>query len=478
MCGIFTSYTLDDLVVEAGNLDHRGREGGGYGAYSPTKGIYIVKWVGGVGTLDKWDLYDIFPSDSLFFFGHLRYATKGRKDKLLQDTHPHVIGGKRYYQGDHVIIENADAAIVHNGQVDEKYLQSVDESLLTTDCDSERLLHEFLNRGEEAVIRDVPGAYSCVIVRKGIDGYVAVRDRHGINPGALGFKGGKYLVASEDHAITAMGGEFVENMRPGAAYYFDANGKFTKKKFVEPDKKHCCFQYTYMADRRSKIDQVGVNDVRLNLAKVCAAELERDGLTDGIDIVTYIPRTPRNAARLLAERIRKPYYPLLYKSRGTRTFMGPDTDERRDVARTNINLNPNFLHLIKGRTILELEDSTVRGNNGARTVELFAPYEPKKIIMMKYTPKVGLITSDGVAHGCESGVDMPPHSEDFIARGRNDEEIAVEMIRLAQENSGMSIDINLQVRYISEDGFFSAFEKTGMPRDRLCYFCLSGPRPF
>ncbi|MBI4972815.1 MAG: hypothetical protein HZC16_03240 [Candidatus Omnitrophica bacterium] len=457
-------------------LQHRGREASGIGAYSDSRGICVVKWEGDLRRFDLNDLYEIFPGDARIFFGHVRYATRGRKDKLLQDAHPHVTGGTVHEQGNHVIIENADAAIVHNGQVDDKYFQSVDASLLRTDCDSERLLHEFVNRGEEAVLRDVPGAYTCAVIRKGVGGYKAVRDRHGIKPGAIGFKDNRYLVASENCAITAVGGDFIENMRPGAVYHCDENGKFDKHRVVEPEKRHCFFEYTYLANKESLLDKVGVNDVRLDLAKTVARELTENGMADEIDTVTFIPRSPQNAARLLAEKLGKPLRRHFYKPRATRAFMGPSEEERRLSIQENLYLNPRYVGEIADRTILVYDDSTIRCNNATQAVILLSEYRPRKIIIANYTPEIGRAI-DGVDHGCESGVDMPPN-DNFVARGRNREEIAAEILTRANKYSDRPVDTALEIYYISENGFFETFRNLGLPKERLCHFCISGPRPF
>ena len=46
---------------------------------------------------------------------HVRYAAKGRKDKILEDAHPHVIGGKVENRGDHILIQDCELAGIHNG---------------------------------------------------------------------------------------------------------------------------------------------------------------------------------------------------------------------------------------------------------------------------------------------------------------------------------------------------------------------------
>ncbi len=131
---------------------HRGREGAGIAGIGP-EGIFVIKWKGTVDSVDLKDLYKIFPSSCYIFLGHTRYATRGRKDKILQDSHPHVIGGEYSDRGDHVIIRGCRAVAIHNGTIDDAYLP-VNGSNLRTDCDTEKLLHYYTEHGPEKVLKN------------------------------------------------------------------------------------------------------------------------------------------------------------------------------------------------------------------------------------------------------------------------------------------------------------------------------------
>ena len=80
-----------------------------------------------------------------------------------------------------------------------------------------------------------------------------------------------------------------------------------------------------------------------------------------------------------------------------------------------------------------------------------------------YTPPLGIINEgDGIARWCEWGVDMP-YDDDFIARGKTPGEIRWHG--------------RLRVWYPSIAAMLSVFEELGMPRSKLCYFCIGGPHP-
>ena len=58
---------------------------------------------------------------------------------------------------------------------------------------------------------------------------------------------------------------------------------------------------------------------------------------------------------------------------------------------------------------------------------------------------------------------MSPNDE-FIARGRNLEEISNEM--------------GISVNYLSLESMLRAYEKLGMKRENLCTYCIGGKHPF
>ena len=115
-CGLCVAHSLHDAYSFIKDLQHRGREACGIFAIGDT--IDVIKWVGNVTKVDLIDLHKIFPASNYHTYGaHVRYATKGKEDKILEEAHPHTIGGKIENRGDHIIIRDCDAVAIHNGQV-------------------------------------------------------------------------------------------------------------------------------------------------------------------------------------------------------------------------------------------------------------------------------------------------------------------------------------------------------------------------
>ena len=98
-CGLAVAHTLHDIYSLIKSLQHRGREATGMAAIGEER-IDVIKWMGPVDRFDITDLHKIFPSPKYHtFMAHVRYATRGRKDKILEDAHPHVIGGRSEKKG-------------------------------------------------------------------------------------------------------------------------------------------------------------------------------------------------------------------------------------------------------------------------------------------------------------------------------------------------------------------------------------------
>ena len=458
-CGLCVAHTLHDAYSLIKSLQHRGREATGIAAVGNNR-IDVIKWKGPVNRFDITDLHKIFPASNYHsYMAHVRYATRGRKDQILEDAHPHTIGGTREDRGDHILIRNCELAGVHNGQVNQEYLGDIDNDILNTGCDTEALLHIFKEQGEDALLNKIPGAFTLAIAAKGMDNIVVLRDKTGIKPGVLGWKDGKYGVASEDIAFRKNGGTFVEDLEPGSAYYLCADGTYSKRDVVTPKKKYCFFEWNYLAHLDTVLNGTSVRRVRGSLGE----ELAKDFDSENIDLVTFLPRSPEVAARSFANALNLKFEPVFYKMRGERAFQGSTSGEREKSISKNLHLLPGKKHL-EGKIVVTIDDSMVRGNNSRHERDLlYNKAKVKEAYHINYSPPIGITGQDGVPRGCLFGVDMPP-DDNFIARGRSQDEISKEM--------------KMPVIYISMEAMLSAYNKLGVQSSELCTYCIGGNHPF
>jgi amidophosphoribosyltransferase len=459
-CGLCVAHTLHDVYSFIKSLQHRGREATGIAAIS-NKTIDVIKWEGPVTRFDIVDLYKILSNhDYHTYMAHVRYATRGRKDKLLEDAHPHTIGGKPEKRGSHMILRDCDIAIVHNGQIGSEHFEKLDKTILKTECDTEALIHIFKEKSEHGIIKDIKGAYTLAIADKRRKDVIVMRDCTGMKPGLLCWKDGKYGIASEDIAFKENGGKFIEDIEPGFIYYLASNGSYRKEKAAEQKIKHCFFEWNYIADLDSIINGVSVRSIRNSLGEIVADEFN----PEDVDVVTFLPRCPEAAARSYAKKSGKPFEFVFYKTRGERSFQGSDATERKKSIDENLFLIPGVEERLQGKTVLMMDDSIVRGNNSRRARDLlYDEAKVKKAYLVSYTPQIGIVGKDGIERGCLFGVDMPPDDK-FIARNRSVDEISMAM--------------NIEVHYISTEGMLKAFERAGLPGQRLCTYCIGGSHPF
>ena len=361
-CGFVVSHTLHDAYSFLRSLQHRGREAAGVAAVGDGR-IDVIKWEGGVDRFDVTDLHKIFPSVHYHtYMAHVRYATRGRKDQILEDAHPHVVGGTPDPRGNHILIADCAMAAVHNGQVDREYFQNVAPSQVRSSCDTEALLYLYRQEGEFKFLQEVPGAFSMAIADRRKRDVIVMRDRTGIKPAVLGWKDGKYGVASEDIAFRKNGGEYIEDLDPGSVYYLTPEGDYSKETLLEPQLAHCFFEWNYIADVDSRINSVSVRRIRETLGALLAEEFQ----PDQADLVTFLPRCPEVAARAYARKAGLPFQAVFYKMRGERSFQGTTASDRRKSIDENLHLLPGMREELQGKTVVLLDDSIVRGNNSKR----------------------------------------------------------------------------------------------------------------
>ena len=463
-CGFCVAHTLHDAYRYIRSLQHRGREAVGIAAVGEGR-IDVIKWAGGVDRFDVTDLHKIFPSPSYHtYMAHVRYATRGRKDAILDDAHPHTLGGYVESRGNHILIRECEMVAVHNGQVDWAYFSDLDLDNMKSECDTEALLYLYRRDGERTFLETVPGAYTMAIADWRKRDVIVLRDRTAIKPGVLGWKDGKFGVASEDIAFRKNGGEFIEDLEPGSIYYLTPEGDYYKESLLEPQRSHCFFEWNYIADVESIIDGVSARRIRETLGEILAEEFR----PEEADLVTFLPRCPEVAARSYAKKAGIPFQPAFYKMRGERSFQGSTAQDRKRSIDENLHVLPGLKQQFQGKTVIMIDDSIVRGNNSIRARHLlYEELEVKKAYLVSYTPPIGVVGADGIPRGCMFGVDMPPHppkGEGFVARGRTTEEIA--------ERMGM------QVMYISPEGMQRAFNRAGLDKDQLCTYCIGGRHPF
>ncbi|MDA8381611.1 MAG: amidophosphoribosyltransferase, partial [Betaproteobacteria bacterium] len=135
-----------------------------------------------------------------------------------------------------------------------------------------------------------------------------------------------------------------------------------------------------------------------------------------IDVVIPIPDTSRPSALQLANKLGLSYREGFIKNRYIgRTFIMPGQAMRRKSVRQKLNaIGMEF----KGRNVLLVDDSIVRGTTSQQIVQMAREAGARKVYFASAAPPVRFPNV--------YGIDMPTRQE-LLATGRTDDEIAAEI---------------------------------------------------
>jgi amidophosphoribosyltransferase len=361
--------------------------------------------------------------------GHTRYPTAGSAVSVHE--------AQPFYVNSPFGITLAHNGNLTNGEALKRELFNVDARHINTNSDSEVLLNVFaleLERAAQGVkltpekiftaVRGVHqrcrGAYAVLAMIAGY-GLVAFRDPHGIRPLVFGrndtMAGAEFAVASETVALDVLGFKFERDVAPGEALFIDFAGHLHAKQCADnPKLTPCIFEYVYLARPDSVIDGISVYEARIRLGSELALEVMKLPDWEGIDVVVPIPDSSRPSALELAFKIGRPYREGFVKNRYVgRTFIMPGQAMRKKSVRQK--LNP-IASEFKGKTVLLVDDSIVRGTTSREIVQMAREAGAVKVFFASAAPPV--------IYPNVYGIDMPTPSE-LIAVGKTTEQIATEI---------------------------------------------------
>jgi amidophosphoribosyltransferase len=270
------------------------------------------------------------------------------------------------------------------------------------------------------VYRRCRGAYAVVAMIAGY-GVLAFRDPYGIRPLIFGRadteQGYEYMVASESVALDSLGFEVVRDVAPGEAIFIDQDGNFFSHQCApQASLNPCIFEFVYLARPDSVIDGISVYETRLRMGESLAEKIKRQYRHLDIDVVIPIPDSSRPAAMELSKRLNLSYREGFIKNRYIgRTFIMPGQAIRRKSVQQKLNaIGMEF----KGKNVLLVDDSIVRGNTSREIVTMARASGARKVFFASAAPPV--------RHPNVYGIDMPTR-EELIACGRSEAEIAREI---------------------------------------------------
>jgi amidophosphoribosyltransferase len=175
----------------------------------------------------------------------------------------------------------------------------------------------------------------------------------------------------------------------------------------------CIFEYVYFARPDSIIDNISVYRARMRMGERLADKIRREHPDHDIDVVIPIPDTSRTSALQMAQKLRIKYREGFNKNRYIgRTFIMPGQEMREKSVRRKLNaIDLEF----RGKNVLLVDDSIVRGTTSAQIIELAREAGARKVYIASAAPPV--------RYPNVYGIDMPAASE-LVAAGRSEAEVA------------------------------------------------------
>jgi amidophosphoribosyltransferase len=430
MCGILgvvattpvNQLLYDGLMV----LQHRGQDAAGI-ATAEGNTFYLHKGPGLVR--------DVFRTRNMraltgnWGIGHCRYPTAGSAWNFAE--------AQPFYVNSPFGITLAHNGNLTNSEELRRIMFEQDLRHVNTNSDSEVLLNVLayelqaaakgLRLDLEAIFtavtnvhRRCKGAYAVVAMIAGY-GLLAFRDPYGIRPLVVGVNvtpaGMEYLVASESVTLDTLGFQVLRDVAPGEAIFIDLNREFAARQCVEKARlAPCIFEYVYLARPDSMMDGVSVYEARLSMGEFLAEKVRKYIPVNEIDVVIPIPDSSRPSAMQLAQKLNLPYREGFVKNRYVgRTFIMPGQAMRKKSVRQKLN---TVAQEFKGKRVLLVDDSIVRGTTSREIVEMARSAGARKVYFASASPPV--------RYSNVYGIDMPTRAE-LIATGRTGDEISREI---------------------------------------------------
>ena len=356
-------------------LQHRGQES--CGIVVNDDGLFTShKDLGTVAEVFTGDALASLPRGTMAV-GHTRYGTTGGTNR--RNCQPIEVNHRK-----------GRMAIAHNGNLaNAEELRSELElsgAIFHTSSDTETIAYIVTRERltapsiEDALIRamgTLDGAYSLVLMSP--SKLICARDPYGFRPLCYGkTHDGVYVVASESCALKAVGADFVRDVMPGEVLIFTRDGIVSRREYCKTKpKKICIFEYIYFSRPDSTLDGQSVHTARINAGRVLAQTHPVDA-----DLVIGVPDSGLDAALGYSRESGIPYDIGLIKNKYIgRTFIAPTG--RAD--QVNIKLSA-VDEVVRGKRIVLIDDSIVRGTTCGRIVSLLRRAGAKQIHMRVSAP--------------------------------------------------------------------------------------------
>ena len=304
---------------------------------------------------------------------------------------------------------------------------------------------------------------------------IVARDKNGRLPVSVGKSREGYAVSFESFAYEKLGYETVKTLRSGEILRLTPTSMEVLFEGYE-ESKICAFLWTYYGFSTAVYDNVNVEVMRVKNGAIMAENEKENGTLPDVDYVCGVPDSGTPHAIGYATASGKPFArPFIkYTPAWARSFIPTNKKEREKIAKMK---QIPVKELIKGKDLLFVDDSIVRGTqlgetvdflyqNGAKSVHIRSACPPimygcKYLNFARNTSDMELLGRKVIMEleGEEGFAHIEEYSDGKTERGKRLRE------KICQELHFDSLE------YQTLEGVVKAI---GIPACRLCTYCWNG----
>ena len=400
-CGVFgiqdfnDASTITALGLHA--LQHRGQEGCGIVSFDG-KNFHSEKRHGLVG--DNFTNKEVLKKlPGRFAIGHNRYSTTG--ETSLRNIQPFFAD-----------IYSGGISVAHNGnftnalKLREKLVK--DGAIFRTTSDTETVVQLIAKSKREKMVDkiidtlfQVQGGYALVMMSN--KKLIGARDPLGIRPLVLGKIKNSFVLASETCAFDIIGAKFIREIENGEIVIIENNTLKSIKPFTKKKARPCVFEYVYFSRPDSYLQGKCAYEYRKNFGYELAKESDDLG-----DIVVPVPDSGVPAAIGYSQYKKIKFELGLIRNHYVgRTFIEPKQNIRSFGVKLKLSSNKSS---IKGKSIILIDDSLVRGTTCSKIVKMLYDGGAKEVHVRIASPEIKFPDF--------YGIDMPSKKE-LLAANKN-----------------------------------------------------------
>lgn len=320
----------------------------------------------------------------------------------------------------------------------------------------------------------IEGTVNLFILRD--DGTIlAARDKMGRLPIHIGKSEDGYCLSFESYVCEKMGYELYKELGPGEIVSVTCDGI---EQLAAPGKKKkvCSFLWSYYGFSPSTYEGVNVEMMRYRNGEIMARDDAAAGNAEGVDYVGGVPDSGTPHAIGYANKSRIPFARafIKYTPSWSRSFTPPRQSDRLKIA----TMKQIPVHeLIRGKSLLLVDDSIVRGTQLKGTVDFLYSHGAKAVHMRSACPPIMYPCKYLNFSRSNGDMDLIARRTIFELEGEEGEKY-IDEYRDGRTERGKKLRQTICDKFhfasLEFQSLEGLIESIGLPQEDLCTYCWNG----